>query len=77
MMALAASGDEVILPVPYYFNHQMWLDMSVCGRCIYRFRADRAGVPDPDEAARLITPKTRASGLVTPNNPTGAVYRWR
>ena len=26
-MALAAAGDEVILPLPYYFNHRMWLDM--------------------------------------------------
>ena len=27
LMTLCAEGDEVILPVPYYFNHQMWLDM--------------------------------------------------
>ena len=25
---LAAPGDEVILPTPWYFNHKMWLDMS-------------------------------------------------
>ena len=25
---LCAEGDEVILPVPYYFNHAMWLDMA-------------------------------------------------
>ena len=28
MSALAAPGDEVILPLPYYFNHQMWLEMQ-------------------------------------------------
>src|SRR5258705_4601995 len=28
IMALAAAGDHVILPLPYYFNHQMWLDMQ-------------------------------------------------
>ncbi len=27
IMALAQRGDNVVLPVPYYFNHQMWLDM--------------------------------------------------
>ena len=26
--ALAGPGDEVILPVPYYFNHLMWLQMQ-------------------------------------------------
>ena len=25
---LAAPGDAVMLPVPWYFNHKMWLDMS-------------------------------------------------
>ena len=25
IMALARPGDNVILPVPYYFNHHMWL----------------------------------------------------
>ncbi len=25
---LAAPGDEVILPTPWYFNHKMWLDMG-------------------------------------------------
>jgi aspartate/methionine/tyrosine aminotransferase len=74
MQVLAATGDEVILPVPAYFNHQMWLDGLGVRAVHLPFRADRSGVPDPDEAARLIGPKTRAIVLVSPNNPTGAVY---
>jgi aspartate/methionine/tyrosine aminotransferase len=74
MMALAGAGDDVILPVPYYFNHRMWLDMLGIGATLLPFRADRGGVPDPMEAAKLIGPRTRAIVLVTPNNPTGAVY---
>ena len=38
------------------------------------FRADRGGVPDPADAERRITARTRAIVLVTPNNPTGAIY---
>ena len=25
---IAAPGDAVLLPVPWYFNHKMWLDIS-------------------------------------------------
>jgi aspartate/methionine/tyrosine aminotransferase len=74
IMALARAGDEVILPVPYYFNHQMWLDMLGVRAVHLGFRPDRAGVPDPQDAAALIGPRTRAIVLVTPSNPTGAVY---
>jgi aspartate/methionine/tyrosine aminotransferase len=73
-LALAKAGEEVVVPLPYYFNHQMWLDMQGIRAVHLPFRADRGGVPDPQEAARLITPATRAILLVTPNNPTGAFY---
>ncbi|MDA0341896.1 MAG: aminotransferase [Proteobacteria bacterium] len=74
ILALARAGDEVILPVPYYFNHMMWLQMQGISAVALPFRADRGGIPDPEEAAGLITERTRAIVLVTPNNPTGAVY---
>jgi aspartate/methionine/tyrosine aminotransferase len=74
ILALAGAGDEVMLPLPYYFNHQMWLDMQGIRAVHLPFRADRGGVPDPAEAAARITPRTRAIVLVTPNNPTGAIY---
>lgn len=74
LMALARSGDQVLLPVPYYFNHQMWLEMLGVEAVHLPFRSDRAGVPDPADAERLIGERTRAIILVSPNNPTGAVY---
>ncbi|MFP6745729.1 MAG: aminotransferase [Alphaproteobacteria bacterium] len=74
IMALAASGDEVILPVPYYFNHRMWLDMQGVTPVYMPFHEDQGGVPDPADVAALVTPRTRAIVLTTPNNPTGAVF---
>jgi aspartate/methionine/tyrosine aminotransferase len=74
VMALAGAGDEIILPLPYYFNHRMWLDMLGITAVHLPFRPDRGGVPDPDEAAALIGERTRAIVLVSPNNPTGAIY---
>ena len=74
LLALARAGEEVILPLPYYFNHQMWFDMQGVTARHLPFRPERGGVPDPADAAALIGPKTRAIVLVTPNNPTGAIY---
>ncbi len=72
--ALAGPGDEVILPLPYYFNHRMWLDMMGVTPVYLPFRPERDGVPEAAEAAALITPRTKAIALITPNNPTGAAY---
>ncbi len=69
---LAAPGDEVILPSPWYFNHKMWLDMGGIRTVPLQTGADL--LPDPQAAAALITPRTRAIVLVTPNNPGGAEY---
>ena len=69
---LCAEGDEVILPTPWYFNHKMWLDMS--GVTAVPLPAGAGLLPDPEDAAARITPRTRAIVLVTPNNPGGVEY---
>ncbi len=74
IMALARAGDAVMLPVPYYFNHQMWLEIQGIKPIHLPFRHDRNGVPDPQQAAALLTDNTKAIVLVSPNNPTGATY---
>ncbi|MDE0048280.1 MAG: aminotransferase [Rhodospirillales bacterium] len=74
LMALAGSGDEAILAGPSYFNYQMWLEMLGVSPVYLPFRPERGGVPDPADARERITPRTRAIVLVTPNNPTGAIY---
>jgi len=69
---LCSEGDEVIIPVPYYFNHRMWLDMSGVKTVPLQAGADL--LPDAQAAAALITPRTRAITLVSPNNPGGVEY---
>ena len=74
VMTLAQRGDNVVLPAPYYFNHQMWLDMlGVEKRLVPAFAEGRA-YPLPQDAATLIDRNTRAIVLCSPNNPTGAIY---
>lgn len=75
ILALAGPGDEVILPEPYYFNHQMWFDMQGIGTRLLACRETPDGLlPDVDEARALVGERTRAIVLVSPNNPTGTVY---
>lgn len=73
-LALAKAGEEIILPLPYYFNYQMWLDMQGIRARHVAFRPDNGGVPDLDEIEAAIGPSTRALVIISPNNPTGAVY---
>jgi aspartate/methionine/tyrosine aminotransferase len=69
---VADPGDEVILPVPYYFNHEMAVRIAGCTPVLvptderYQLRVDAI--------REAITPRTRAVVTISPNNPTGAVY---
>ena len=69
---LAAAGDAVMIPTPWYFNHKMWLDMTGVES---RLLPCGAGMlPDPEQAEALLDSRVKAILLVTPNNPTGAEY---
>ena len=67
--ALTGPGDEVIAPLPYYFNHDMWLRMRGV-RPVY-LEPDADLVPRAADAEALVTDRTRAVVLVTPGNPSG------
>ena len=72
--ALAKAGDEIILPLPAYFNYSMWLEMNGIGVRHVPFRPEARGVPDLGDIRAAITARTKALVLITPNNPTGAIY---
>lgn len=72
LLAIADPGDELILPLPYYFNHEMAITMANCRAVLVP--TDENYQLQVDAISRAITPKTRAVVTVSPNNPTGAVY---
>jgi aspartate/methionine/tyrosine aminotransferase len=72
MATLAGPGDEVILTTPWYFNHKMWLDMASV--TTVPLETDATLIPSAEAAAKLVTDRTRAIVLVSPNNPGGVEY---
>jgi aspartate/methionine/tyrosine aminotransferase len=72
VLAIGDEGDEIILPAPYYFNHEMAIAMAGLRTVAVATLPDHQ--LDLDAIARAITPRTRAVVTVSPNNPTGAVY---
>ncbi|MFZ4793407.1 MAG: pyridoxal phosphate-dependent aminotransferase [Blastocatellia bacterium] len=72
LLSIVDPGDEVILNLPFYFNHEMAIVMASC-RPVLVPTDDRYQLqPRLIEAA--ITPRTKAVVTVSPNNPTGVVY---
>lgn len=75
LTAVADAGDAVLIPTPWYFNHAMAARMTGIEPRPLPTRAEGAFVPDVAEAGRLMADgRVRAVVLVTPNNPTGAIY---
>lgn len=74
MLGLARAGDAVILPAPWYFNHKMTLEMLGIETRALPLPAETGFLPRPSEVEALIDDRCRALVLVSPNNPTGAIY---
>jgi aspartate/methionine/tyrosine aminotransferase len=72
VLAIVDPGDEVILQLPYYFNHEMAITMANATPVLVA--TDEDFQLQPELIAQAVTSKTRAIVTISPNNPTGAVY---
>ena len=73
VLAVADPGDEIVLPSPFYFNHEMAVRIAGCRPILVA--TDETYQLQPDAICGALSPRTRAVVTVSPNNPTGAVYR--
>ena len=71
VLAMTRPGDEVILPTPFYFNHEMAIEMAGCR--VVRVPTDERYQLRLDLIEAAITDRTRAIVTISPNNPSGAV----
>ncbi|NVP55084.1 aminotransferase [Mycoplana rhizolycopersici] len=73
-MAVAGAGDTVLMTDPYYFNQETTLAMLGVKVRLAPCDPGDGFLPDIAALEAAITPDVRALALVSPNNPTGAVY---
>ena len=74
MQALLNDGDEVLLPAPDY---PLWTAVvKLSGGVPVHYRCDESEGwrPDLDDIRAKTTNRTRGIVVISPNNPTGAVY---
>ena len=72
ILAITSPKDEIILPTPYYFNHEMAITIASCDPVLVP--TDSNYQLNSEAIAKAITPKTKAIVTISPNNPTGVVY---
>ena len=73
MASIVESGDEVLIPGPYYPPYASYVRLF--GGIPIEFSVDLSNsTPDLDDIKSKITSKTVAICLISPNNPTGAVF---
>ena len=72
--ALLDSGDEVLIPAPDYPLWTASTSLAGGNPVHYLCDEDNDWNPNLDDIRSKITDRTRAIGVINPNNPTGAVY---
>jgi aminotransferase len=72
-LTLVEPGDEVLLPSHRFTSYDAGIEL--CGGVvgIYPVLFGNDYRLDPDEIERVITPRTKAISIVSPDNPTGGV----
>jgi aspartate aminotransferase len=71
--ALVQSGDEVLIPVPYWVSFPDMVKYTGATPIFVETRADDGFTLRASAVEKAITPRTRMIIVNSPNNPTGAV----
>ena len=75
MMSCLDAGDEIIIPEPFYANYNGFASQSdIVVKPILSYIDNGFSLPPIAEFEKLITPKTKAIFICSPNNPTGYLY---
>lgn len=75
MQTCLNSGDEIIIPEPFYANYSGFACMAnIVVKPLLSVMNDNFALPSIVEFEKVITEKTKAIFICNPNNPTGYLY---
>ena len=74
VMAVVNTGDEVIIPAPYWVSYPEMAKLAGGTPVIVEAGIEQDFKITPEQLEAAITPQTRAFILCSPSNPTGSVY---
>ncbi|MFQ5851502.1 MAG: pyridoxal phosphate-dependent aminotransferase [Candidatus Binatia bacterium] len=74
LQAILDEGDEVIIPAPYWVSYPDMVFLSGGVPRIVHARGENGFRITPEDLQAVLSPRTRAFILNSPNNPTGAAY---
>jgi aspartate aminotransferase len=74
MLAMLESGDEAIIPAPYWLSYPEMVKLAGGTPVIVDTDAQNGFKITPEQLRSAITPQTRLFVLNSPSNPTGMVY---
>ena len=74
ILAIVDSGDEVIIPAPYWVSYPQMVLMADGKPVFVEATIEQNFKITPAQLEAAITPRTRALILCSPANPTGSVY---
>ena len=75
LLATCDSGDEVIIPEPFYTNYNGFAEIAgVNISAVTTYVKDGFALPAKEKIIEKISDKTKAIMLCNPGNPTGVVY---
>ena len=74
LLALVSDGDEVIIPTPCWVSYIDMVTLAGGNAVLFETKESEGFQLDIEALKKVVTDKTKAIIINTPNNPTGATY---
>lgn len=74
ILSLINSGDEVVIPAPYWVSYPQMVKLAGGTPVALRTPLESDFKLTPEQLEAAITPKTKILIICSPSNPTGSVY---